>query len=84
MNSQAGVDFENPSEILDTSAARAAYRVTDPALRELALGLLATPDEAVNDVVTPNPHPGAAWWRTAGFGLFSALGFYSVEALQPS
>ncbi|MCW5549414.1 MAG: alpha-L-fucosidase [Opitutaceae bacterium] len=84
MNSPAGADFENPSEILDTPAARAAYRVTDPALRELALGLLTTPDEAVNDVVTPNPHPGAAWWRTAGFGLFLHWGFHSVEALQPS
>ena len=79
-------DFENPTEVLDTPEARAAYHVTDPALRALALELLATPDDAVADaeVVTPNPHPGAAWWPGAGLGLFMHWGFHSVEQLQPS
>lgn len=76
--------FENPSVVLDTPEARAAYRVTDPVLRTLALELLATSDEAVTDVVTPNPHPDAAWWRAAGFGMFLHWGFHSVEQLQPS
>lgn len=80
----ADTGFENPTEVLDTPEARAAYRVTDPALRALALRLLDTPDEAVPELVTPNPHPGAAWWKTAGFGLFMHWGFHSVEALQPS
>lgn len=76
--------FENPTVALDTPAAREAYLVTDPVLRALALELLATPDEAVTDVPTPNPHPGAAWWREAGLGLFMHWGFHSVEQLQPS
>jgi len=76
--------FENPTLVLDTPEARAAYRVTDPALRALALELLTTPDEAVGEVPTPNPHPGAAWWREAGLGLFMHWGFHSVERLQPS
>lgn len=80
----ADTGFENPTEVLDTPEARAAYRVTDPALRALALRLLDTSDEAVTDLVTPNPDPGAAWWKTAGFGLFMHWGFHSVEALQPS
>lgn len=85
MNSTEGMaPLENPSVCFDTPAARAAYRVTDPDLRALAEKLLATPDEAVTDIVMPNPHPGAAWWRTAGFGLFLHWGFHSVEALQPS
>ena len=75
---------ENPSLVLDTPEARAAYRVTDPALRALALELLATPDEAVIDLVTPNPDPGADWWRAAGLGLFLHWGIHSVEKLQPS
>jgi alpha-L-fucosidase len=76
--------FENPTVALDTPEARAAYRVTDPALRALALELLATPDEAVTDVPTPNPHPDAAWWPEAGLGLFLHWGFHSIEQLQPS
>jgi alpha-L-fucosidase len=76
--------MENPSPALDTAAAREAYRVTDPALRALALSLLATPDEAVTDLEMPNPDPGAAWWRKAGFGLFLHWGIHSVERLQPS
>lgn len=76
--------FENPSIVLNTPEARAAYRVTDPALRTLALDLLATPDAAVTDLVTPNPHPGAAWWQDAGLGLFLHWGIHSVEQLQPS
>lgn len=74
----------NPSLALDTPEARQAYRVTDPALRELALQLLATPDEAVTDVVTPNPNHGAQWWKEAGFGLFLHWGIHSIEKLQPS
>lgn len=79
-------EFENPSVVLDTPEARAAYRVTDPELRALALRLLATSDDVVPEaeVPTPNPHPGAAWWRGAGFGLFLHWGFHSVEQLQPS
>ncbi len=84
MLSPSAPAFENPSDVLDTPEARAAYRVTDPALRALALELFATPDEAVGDVVTPNPHPGAAWWQGAGLGLFLHWGFHSVEQLQPS
>lgn len=76
--------FENPTVVLDTPEAREAYRVTDPTLRALALELLATPDEAVTDLPTPNPHPGAAWWPEAGLGLFMHWGFHSVEQLQPS
>lgn len=76
--------FENPSVVLNTPEAHAAYRVTDSALRELALMLLATPDDVVTDVVTPNPDAGAAWWKTAGLGLFMHWGIHSVEALQPS
>jgi alpha-L-fucosidase len=76
--------FENPSEILDTTEARAAYRVADPELRALALDLLATPDDAAIDLTTPNPDPGAAWWQEAGLGLFLHWGIHSVEKLQPS
>ncbi|MEO6874343.1 MAG: alpha-L-fucosidase [Opitutaceae bacterium] len=76
--------FENPTLVLDTPAARAAYRVNDPAIRALALDLLATPDAAVTDLVMPNPQAGAAWWKTAGLGLFLHWGFHSVEQLQPS
>lgn len=82
--SSSALGFENPSEQLDTPAARAAYRVTDPALRALALALLATPDAAVTDLATPNPDPGAAWWKEAGFGLFMHWGIHSVGKLQPS
>lgn len=80
----AAPGFENPSEILDTPEVRTAYLVTDPRLRVLALELLAASDDAVSDVVTPNPHTGAAWWPGAGFGLFLHWGIHSVESLQPS
>ena len=79
-----GMAFENPSEVLNTPEARRAYRVTDPALRKLALELLAMPDDQVTDVVVPNPDPGAAWWKGAGLGFFMHWGFHSVEKLQPS
>lgn len=75
---------ENPSLALDTAEARQAYRVTDPAVRALALELLATPDDVVGNVPTPNPDPGAQWWKEAGFGLFLHWGIHSVEKLQPS
>src|SRR5690242_14883477 len=75
---------ENPSLALDTAEARQAYRVTDPAVRSLALELLATPDDVVGNVPTPNLDPGAQWWKEAGFGLFLHWGIHSVEKLQPS
>lgn len=80
----ASVAFENPATVLDTPEARAAYRVTDPQLRALALGLLATPETDGADLITPNPDPGARWWKEAGFGLFMHWGIHSVEGLQPS
>ena len=78
-----GEVFTNPSEVLDTKESRIAYRVTDQALRGLATELLFTHEEEI-EVITPNPHQGAEWWKGAGLGLFLHWGIHSVEQLQPS
>jgi alpha-L-fucosidase len=57
-----------------------SYSIDMDVMRQ-AMEVFNAPD---SNLIFPNPHPDAQWFKTAGLGLFMHWGIHSTAGIQPS